>query len=235
MIATSDCAICEGTGWLGYSVFDDGTSKWFACSCQKSRQVDIMLANPDILGLTQLDVKNFKFSNYKPTKQSVSLAQAQAKAMVKEYKGWVANKYNFLTISGNTGIGKTHLAKAALIELVKKGERGYYSRAVELNRQLRNFEDNAADKYREMLTNTPYLVLDDVGVEHDPRGYLKSIYHGVIDDRYSLEKPTLVVTNLSLDKSKKNSLATAIGIRAVSRLTTGNFFEMRGKDMRAEL
>ena len=224
-----DCEICEDTGWLGY---DKETKKMNACACRNAGRIKLMLDNPDIVGLTNVDVKNYTFRNFKPTKQTVSTAQAQAKNMVKHYKNWIANKFNFLTVSGSTGFGKTHLAKASVVELMKKGIRPYYSRAVELNRQLRNFEDGAADKYRDMLTETPYLVLDDVGVEHDPRGYLQSIYHGVIDDRYSYERPTLVITNLSLVSSKQNCLHRAIGIRSVSRLSSGEMITVYGKDIR---
>tara|TARA_R100000315_G_C5196862_1_gene115339 strand:+ start:62 stop:769 length:708 start_codon:yes stop_codon:yes gene_type:complete len=235
MIATDECKQCGGTGWLGYETTSNGSVKFNKCKCQQARQIDILLGNPDIVGLTESDVLTFTFRSFKPTRQAIPIAQNQAKAMVKVYKNWVSKKHIFLTVSGSTGIGKTHLAKAAIVELIKKGERPFYSRAVELNRQLRNFEDGEADRYRDRLTTSPYLVLDDVGVEHDPRGYLQSIYHGVIDDRYSNNSPTLVVTNLALDRSKKHSLANAIGVRAVSRLNSGQFFEMRGKDLRGEL
>lgn len=225
----TECYHCEGTGWNGY---DKVTKKMKACECQNARRIRILLENPEILGLTNVDIKRFTFRNFKPTKQTAGVGQSQARVMAKHYKDWVANKFNFLTISGSTGFGKTHLAKAAVVELVKKGSRPYYSRAVELNRQLRNFEDGEADRYRDQLTNAPYLVLDDVGVEHDPRGYLQSIYHGVIDDRYSYERPTLVITNLSLDSHAKISLARAIGVRSVSRLSSGKMLAVRGKDLR---
>ena len=235
------CEICGGTVWLlseSPNRENNYRSKTVSCECRANeineRTLEINLENS---GLVERDLKVFDFRTFKVTKQVSVESQKTLTEMRKRLQKWVKPNHEHwcLTLTGPTGVGKTHLAKASVKKLLKEGKRVHYSRAVELNKQLRNFTDGVADRYRDMLSNVSYLVLDDVGVEYDPRGYLQSIYHGVIDDRYNAHKPTVVISNLTFDLRGKGSLSSVLGRRAFSRLCEGVAIQVKGRDMRSLL
>lgn len=132
----------------------------------------------------------------------------------------------WLTFLGNSGAGKTHLAKG-VHEWVKKnfGYGPFYKRgdgSVTRTRVCR-FVDcrDLADwararefaKVRE-LTDAFFLVLDDLGVEHDPNGFVASIYDRVLNAR--LGKWTIVTSNLLTSE-----IAKRLDVRIQSRLFRG--------------
>ena len=231
-----DCIKCQDTG---YKELSDENGKYLEpCDCAVQRALDAKtyywLKESNT---TTLDRKRFTFDNFKAEKQLTQKAISDAKMLIKLLKSWQEREIKLLTIIGGVGIGKTHLSIATLVDTIqnKYQQEGYYAPATEVSVKSRDFEYNEAENYRRKLQSVEWLVLDDVGVEHDPRGYMQTFYHSVIDYRYSQQLQTLITTNLSINGKKKDSLLKRLGERIVSRLNHKGIslcYEAEGQDIR---
>lgn len=145
----------------------------------------------------------------------------------------------FLVLSGPAGIGKTHLAKAAVAGRARAGYRVEAWRADDLLDELRASFDRAADGSQGQTTDalryrwetTGVLVLDDYGAEYPTAWALKTLAK-VISRRYEEGLPTLITTNL--DFSGIGDRDDEFG-RLTSRLSDSvavAYFEIDGQDYR---
>jgi DNA replication protein DnaC len=153
---------------------------------------------------------------------------------------------------GNAGTGKTYLAAALMKEYMKAGV--LYPVTVERNgetmirmpRECRfismtdllieiksSFDSDSHEKESSVIeryTNTPCLILDDIGVEKTTDWTLQTLYT-IIDRRYKDMKQTLITSNITLQQ-----LRDKLGERIPSRISemcgAGNILELSGKDRR---
>jgi len=108
-------------------------------------------------------------------------------------------------LSGGYGIGKTHLAIAALIRYGK----GRFVKVPDLLNEIRMVafgdrgvtswgagEDAAIDPYR---NEKGLLVLDDLGAEKDTDWTAQALYR-ILDARYDANLPTIITTNHAADR-----------------------------------
>lgn len=95
--------------------------------------------------------------------------------------------YN-IVMAGTTGTGKTHLAVATLIEAIKKGYTGYYTKFYELTRM----QINDHGKF-ERICNVDLLVIDEFGVATSD--YKSELLFQIIDNRYDNEQYTIIISN----------------------------------------
>jgi DNA replication protein DnaC len=106
---------------------------------------------------------------------------------------------------GGPGVGKTHLAIAALRELIKRGHNGYFCEYGSLLRQVQATyrPDSEATEMSilDPILKTEILVLDDLGVIK-PSDWVKDIVGYILNKRYvdgsaSLEnrRCTIITTN----------------------------------------
>jgi DNA replication protein DnaC len=130
-----------------------------------------------------------------------------------------------LLFVGNTGVGKTHLAVAALQALIERGFEGVFFDYQTLLDRIRSGYDKtsgAADKeaYRTAL-DCEVLLLDDLGA-HRVTDWVEDTVTSIITHRCNHRKPMIVTTNLpppgQTSNVAKDSLADRIGMRAWSRL-----------------
>ena len=105
-----------------------------------------------------------------------------------------------LTLIGEPGRGKTHLAVAALKFMMNRYD-GALPRFmpvtelfVELADRIKN--DYTKESILSSYTNAPLLVLDDLGTEKRTDNALETFYL-IIDRRYRNQKTTIITTNLS--------------------------------------
>jgi DNA replication protein DnaC len=158
-------------------------------------------------------------------------AQEQVCALAREYsEGFDRHRSvgRCLVFMGGVGTGKTHLCCSILQCLanhefparpgycISVGYHVLYSSASELIRKLRATWRNDSRITEEQaigeLTTPHLLAIDEVGVGFGTEGERAQLSE-LIDARYRLSKPTLVITNLG-----REGLAEYIGGRSVDRL-----------------
>jgi DNA replication protein DnaC len=121
-----------------------------------------------------------------------------------------------LVFSGKVGTGKTHLACAIAEALIRAEQRPYYSTAAELIRLIRSAwrKDSEEDESKILgrIQKIDLLILDEIGVKGGGDADVQQLTE-VIDLRYREIRPTLVVSNYSMEDMGK-----FLGERGVDRL-----------------
>lgn len=121
-----------------------------------------------------------------------------------------------LLFTGDTGVGKTHLAVAVLRELFEqKGITGRFWDLNELLREIKSsYDPEAAMTELEVLTpvvETDVLLLDDLGVAK-VTDWANDILFYILNSRYVAKRATLITTNF-LDVTREAALAADPGRR----------------------
>lgn len=147
-------------------------------------------------------------------------AMGKALGACKNYVAQFTDNYaagRSLVLSGNVGNGKTHLACAMVQSVIREhGAQAVIATAAEIIRVFKSTMDRSAEYSErdvlEELSSFDLLVIDEVGAQSGS-AYELGVLHEVIDRRYQLVLPTVVVSNLvTVD------LARYIGDRALDRL-----------------
>ena len=176
------------------------------------------------------------FDNFEVTPDNKSAVQ-MVRAYVKKF-GQLEGKGLF--ISGTCGLGKTHLATAASLELIGQERSVICMTGVELLARIKQSYD---DRYnlseyeilREFLA-AELLVIDDLGKENVTEWSLSMLY-SMINMRMGELKPMIVTTNYTDEMlitrlSRAGDAMTALSI--VSRLHEVCYsIEMKGPDYRS--
>ncbi len=132
-----------------------------------------------------------------------------------------------LLMTGNVGTGKTHLACSIVRRVIEMKAIAVITTAAEIIRVFKRSmardsgytEGDVIDE----LASFDLLVIDEVGAQAGTP-YELSVLHEVIDRRYQLLKPTVLVSNLpakpatDVDGKPVPSLEQYIGARALDRL-----------------
>ena len=140
-----------------------------------------------------------------------------------------------LLLIGETGCGKTHLAVAALREIVAKGFEGLFCNYQTLLNDIKAGYDPASNSSSreayETVLEAEVLLIDDLGA-HRISDWVEDTINSIITYRCDNRKPVLATTNMpdpdagsvtiqrsALDKPEyRRTLAEQIGGRARSRL-----------------
>ena len=227
-LGDKQCKRCDDMKWLGYPV-DDIKSPMFGvyyscpdCTDTKSphiQEVKYEQANIRVTSPPMLD-------NFDPGIQET----ARGRKVVKQAYDYVNNWVNgevvmMLALVGGTGVGKTHLALGSAARLVEKGKGVKYMNGEQFANELRprSFKDDQGQsqrQFREMLVNTEYLILDEVGIATDSTGWMASQYQEIIAYRFDSEKPTLITGNIEKhhEETPEKAIERVLGSRVVSRL-----------------
>ena len=161
------------------------------------------------------------FDSYRTTAGDVGMAKALNAC--KDYVAQFSDNYaagRSLILSGNVGNGKTHLACALVQAVIREhGAQAVITTAAEIIRVFKGAMDRDAEySDRDVLnelSSFDLLVIDEVGAQSGS-AYELGVLHEVIDRRYQLVLPTVVVSNLVTA-----DLSRYIGDRAVDRLRQG--------------
>jgi len=136
-----------------------------------------------------------------------SLAQAKitVQGFVREFP--LGTEHGFL-LMGPCGVGKTHLAVAAMKEVVLRGHTGLFYDYRELLKEIQN-SYNPDSLSTEMSVLSPVLsaevlVLDDLGSSKPSPWVLETVGH-ILNSRYNDKRFTLITTNYIDPEFKKLS------------------------------
>lgn len=150
--------------------------------------------------------------------EEMNVATGAAKQLATDYaKRLMEGEVRNLRISGTTGTGKTHLAKAIARTLKHKGQRVAFITSAKLFDKIKSMFGNtvAQERFEEQFAGFDLVVIDDVGVEthkEDELSWSSKEWVRLIDLRHG--KSTVYTTNFD-----KESLQKTIGARAVSRMS----------------
>lgn len=130
-----------------------------------------------------------------------------------------------LLLTGTCGVGKTHLAVAALVEIINSGKPGrvLFSNFQDLIQEIQaSFDSDQVPNKSELLRpllEVDLLVLDELGSQK-PTTWVQDILYYVINSRYNSELTTIFTTNYSdrAADAKEETLEQRIGVRLRSRL-----------------
>jgi len=167
---------------------------------------------------------------------------AQAKLVVQKFAAEfpVGNEHGLL-LMGPCGVGKTHLAVAALKEIVLRGHSGLFYDYRELLKEIQdsyNPENQATEmSVLEPVLQADILVLDDVGSSKPSLWALETVGH-ILNTRYNEKRVTLLTTNYldaeaAASGAPQQSGSRVIGMRAPAIEDT--LTERVGKRIRSRL
>lgn len=143
---------------------------------------------------------------------------------------WLASeKKESLYLTGNAGSGKTYFCISLLKGLIDQKIHPWiiFKRSDELDDELlRSVEDRQESYVLEKYHEVPFLFIDDLGVERVNDRIVKQ-YYSIIDRRVANYFPTIITSNIPLEKIKNN-----LGERIASRLETAFEITFPDKDLR---
>ena len=224
------CPVCDDTGWKTIEV--DGVSRVTRCECVRQQAADRRSREARIPPRYQrCTLDNFVTYQNEELLRAVESARRFTEAFPVVQKG--------LMLIGPPGIGKTHIAVAALREVIRRtGARGLYYDTRALLRDIRSTY-NPVLHMAEMDVIRPVmeaevLVLDDLGAER-LTDWVEETMSLIVNTRYNERRPTIFTSNYEdiPDEGELNSLLVRVGFRLHSRLREMcEFLEYDGPDYR---
>jgi DNA replication protein DnaC len=209
----------------------DGVSGAERCECtftERIRQLEDRAGIPPLYRGASLD--NFRLPDDNPLEnRQLAFVLNNVRTFVREFSP--ENKKPGLLLIGKPGIGKTHLAIAALRMLIARGFEGVFFDYQSLLHKIHAGYSAAAgtserDAYR-LALEAEVLLLDDLGTNR-VTDWVQDIVTAIVTERCNNKRPLIATTNLpdeSLDErtGEKTSelvrtLCEHVGERARSRL-----------------
>lgn len=175
--------------------------------------------------LRRMTFKNFDVRGNNPnSSQMASLEYAYqfSKNYASQPDGW-------LTLFGNTGAGKTHLAVAIAVEQINRGNDVIFLLVPDLLDHLRRtFSPDSSVNYDQLFEDvktTPLLILDDLGQERSSPWADEKLYQIVVH-RHNARLPT-IITSMNDFTTEQGPIASR-----VKDPTTGELIKIDTPDYR---
>jgi DNA replication protein DnaC len=218
------CPRCNGSGWIP---LPGDKFRVDACDCQGDLRRRQRLA---AAGIPKRYLDHCTLEGFNDMKQAVLIS---ARRRVQEFvDAWPMTDHGRgLLLMGSCGVGKTHLAVAALVEIIDAGKTGkmLFTNFQDLNQEIQaSFDDHSSASKSEILRpllDADLLVLDELGSQK-PTTFVQDILYYIINTRYNGERTTIFTTNYTDELSagggevdqKPQRLVDRIGERLRSRL-----------------
>jgi len=249
-MAESQCPLCGGTGWRLVERVDSnekpdgmpqrkraaaatssGSAKltWAVpCDCTSTRRATRALTRTRIPSRYQnCDFENFDTDFWEGGAEAAAWDRslAQAKLVVQGFaQNYPAGGETGLLLMGPCGVGKTHLAVAALRQLMQRGHDvlfyDYRDLLKELQASYHPDSQISHDGILGSVLRSEVLLLDDVGVGKPSDWVLEMVGH-ILNKRYNEARVTLLTTSYS-DRAEQS--------REPTQLPSGQFIAPQVKE-----
>jgi DNA replication protein DnaC len=210
------CPLCDDTGWKPIDDPSTGERRVARCDCWREQIGKQRLADANIPKRYQ----HCTLDNFLAYNESLERGVAHARRLAQAFPTAAVG----LFFEGQPGVGKTHLAVAALKQIVERtGARGLFYDTRDLLRVIRSTYDPSIrttelEVLRPVMT-ADLLVLDDLGAEKTSE-WVEETMNLIVNTRYSERRLTIFTSNYPdiPDDTEPNSLLFRIGDRMRSRL-----------------
>ncbi len=238
-MALENCTLCRGTGWKLVARADGARGKVaVACDCGMQERATRVMERARIpKRYEHCDFESYSTDVGTTQQERLSLQQAKlsAQGFVRDYPG---SSEKGLLFMGPSGVGKTHLAVAALKELIQRGHAGIFCDYRELLKEIQasyNAESESTEMgILEPIRTVEVLVLDDLGASK-PSDWVRDIVAVVLNARYNENRTTIITTNY-LDNPVSEGEATRLPSGKLVLPTREDSLEQRiGARMRSRL
>jgi DNA replication protein DnaC len=198
-MALENCTLCRGSGYKLAPRPDGAPGKVAVpCDCGMQQRSERAIERARIpKRYEHCDFESYSTDVATTPHQTGSLKNGKvlAQGFVREYPG-TAEKG--LLLMGPSGVGKTHLAVAALKELIRRGHVGLFCDYRELLKEIQASYNPASDSTEmailEPIRTVEILVLDDLGASK-PSDWVRDIVGVVLNARYNERRTTIITTN----------------------------------------
>src|ERR1700721_2774661 len=241
------CPICEDSG-LCLIMQPDGERYAQQCECRLQQQAARLLkraAIPKRYEHCSLESFDSPLTGYRQADPSLATAHMTPPRFVAGYP--VTTEGKGLLLTGNVGVGKTHLAVGILQALIlEKGVRGLFCDYRELLKEIQNsYNPQVATTELEILRpvfDAEVLVIDELGAAKPTDWVWDTVAH-ILNTRYNDKRTTIITTNYADQPPggtggtnramREETLGDRIGERMRSRLAEMCVvIEMSGSDFR---
>ena len=175
-----------------------------------SRVVEVATHPPEqVHRLGRIDaemLKRMTFDTFNARGNNPSAGQrASIEAALRAAKNFAQDPDGWLTLFGETGVGKTHLAVAIAEARIRQGRPVFFAFVPELLDYLRyTFTPDSRvsyDRIFDEVKNTPLLILDDLGQEHTSPWAHEKLYQIVVH-RHNRRLPTVITSMLDFTEEQ---------------------------------
>jgi len=167
--------------------------------------------------------------------QSLKQAKLFTQGFVREYPG---SSEKGLLFIGPSGVGKTHLAVAALKELIHRGHAGLFCDYRELLKEIQASYNPASEstemKILEPIRTVEILVVDDLGASK-PSDWVRDIVGIVLNARYNENRTTIITTNYLDNPASEGEAARLPGGKLIPPTREDSLEQRIGSRMRSRL
>lgn len=178
------CKLCNDTGYV------DGKY----CKCL-TKEINNILVEESGFG---------KLESFSKTNFDIHSNPDFAKKLYKLMQEWCHSDFNktIVFLSGQTGVGKTHLARCMANELINLNKVVLLTTSFAMNQDfLKSYASKDLDEKDYILNkylNAEILFIDDLGTELRQPGITVNYLYMIINERKMNKRPTVITSNLTL-------------------------------------
>lgn len=163
------------------------------CDCD----TQMMLRKHYLLAGIPDQYQRLDWNNFQGTKEAVE-------AVSLYLESWESAKVNGMGLefaSPNLGVGKTFAATHVAKELIKRGERVYFTPFIQVINLLGQ-ESSYRQSQEALLNDITVLILDEViaGISYAQADFFASKFEELIRNRTNFNRPTIMTTNLTQEE-----------------------------------